>query len=264
MGRYWRLARDVALIAAALLIIDRVSRLFAPCAVYYPSGNYDAGGAYQNHCALYRGVISAGAALVADLDTGTWTAIATLAIAIFTYTLYRETNRQARLTRESIDLARAEFVTTFRPKMAIRSMSVSAIEPQKPISIELYIANVGGSTANIRRRNVTILMHRQSNPLPPRPAYDPEMTVPERIQLVVGGSIKITATTAARSLPSEATVQAIGRGQILLYVIGYVIFVDDNDGPGECAFCRVYNRVTNRFGRPDGPIDADYEYEDYT
>jgi hypothetical protein len=47
----------------------------------------------------------------------TW--IATAVIGAYTIVLARVTGRQARLTRESIDLARAEFISSHRPRIVV-------------------------------------------------------------------------------------------------------------------------------------------------
>jgi len=58
-----------------------------------------------------------------DDHNGAVTAVATIAIALFTIVLARVTGQQARLTRQSIDLARAEFVSTHRPRIIVRNLS---------------------------------------------------------------------------------------------------------------------------------------------
>lgn len=51
---------------------------------------------------------------------GAVTAVASVLIGLFTGVLARVTGRQARLTRESIDLARKEFISTRRPHVIVR------------------------------------------------------------------------------------------------------------------------------------------------
>ena len=244
------------LILGALLTVAWALGLFTSHAEICAK-NPDTG---QKECATYN------IALVALWHVGEFlnyygvavSALATVAIAAFTYTLYRVTGRQARLTLAGIRLAQNEFVSTFRPKMAIRSIMIANIGPGKPISIDFGIFNVGESTAHIRRRNATILIHRGT--LPPRPPYNASKTIPEKVQVVCGGSIRETAST--NSLATSEQVTSLASYQADLYLIGYVHFVDDADTPRECAFCRKWDPEKNRFRRLD-PVDSDYEYEDY-
>ena len=55
-----------------------------------------------------------------DENNGTLTALATIAIAAFTLTLWRATTEQGRLTRDAIELGTKEFVATHRPKLRLR------------------------------------------------------------------------------------------------------------------------------------------------
>src|SRR5208282_16065 len=61
------------------------------------------------------------------INSNTFTAGATAVIALFTIVLVLVTNRQARLTRESIELANKEFNTTHRPRIRVRAISYPRI-----------------------------------------------------------------------------------------------------------------------------------------
>src|SRR6266496_910438 len=52
-----------------------------------------------------------------ERHNGAVTAVATVFIGVFTWVLACVSGRQARLTRESIELAREEFIATHRPKI---------------------------------------------------------------------------------------------------------------------------------------------------
>jgi hypothetical protein len=57
-------------------------------------------------------------------DSAAITALSTLLIAAFTWTLWLSTRRQWRLTQRTICLARAEFNATHRPHLIVRDISV--------------------------------------------------------------------------------------------------------------------------------------------
>src|SRR6266550_3861226 len=81
-----------------------------------------------------------------DENNGTLTALATIAIAGFTLTLWRATTRQAALTREAIELGNREFAATHRPKLILReAFSVPPDPPRGAIAVSYTIANVGAS-----------------------------------------------------------------------------------------------------------------------
>lgn len=63
---------------------------------------------------------------------GAVTAFATVWIAVFTIVLAVVTGRQARLTRQAIDLNREEFISTHRPKLVVWQ-GVGREEDQHPL-----------------------------------------------------------------------------------------------------------------------------------
>ena len=80
------------------------------------------------------------------------TAIASFIIAAFTATLWIATRQQGALTKDSIELARKEFVVTHRPKVIIRFIQgpwQDVIAEQKFQYIWITLVNVGESVATI-------------------------------------------------------------------------------------------------------------------
>jgi hypothetical protein len=74
---------------------------------------------------------------------GAVTAVATIFIAAFTIVLAKVTGKQARLSRESIDLARSEFIATHRPRIVLRD--VSFVDGQ----ILYMLVNTGDTKATV-------------------------------------------------------------------------------------------------------------------
>ena len=90
--RCGRLVAVVITVIVALVLVDRASLLVAPCGV--GGGGYsDQKNPNDDNCAVREGIIIAGIEWLSDRSPETWTAIASLAIAIFTLTLWRSTDK---------------------------------------------------------------------------------------------------------------------------------------------------------------------------
>jgi hypothetical protein len=97
-----------------------------------------------------------------NLSPEDWTAFATVAIALFTIALVFVTNRQARLTRESINLARDEFISTHSPKLIVRYIHLTDpiinTENVQNVEIGFTVENIGG----LSRRSLALLSSTDS------------------------------------------------------------------------------------------------------
>src|ERR1700730_18429332 len=60
------------------------------------------------------------------------------------------TGKQARLSREYIDLAREEFISTHRPRLIVREVYYPVLYPKpgEPFDIVYTIANIGDTRQN--------------------------------------------------------------------------------------------------------------------
>jgi hypothetical protein len=216
-------------------------------------------------------MLTAGKAIIDFLQTynGAVTAIATAFIAIFTLVLAYVSRRQAKLTRESIALARAEFTSSHRPKIRIKHVWLVAFGSDQPVTVDIVYTNVGDAKAIISSIGMDF------NVIKPDAQLPPDMTPPGRpyINYPECGLGVTTRTGNVLSLArlSDERVQAIRNGAKLLCCFGFIEYFDA--GPEETrkirrtAFCRVYKPSLNgadgmgRFIRPKKP-DPDYEYED--
>jgi hypothetical protein len=81
--------------------------------------------------------------------SGAVTAGATVAIGLFTFFLINVTNRQARLTRKSIDLARQGFIATHRPKIKIHAVEIvdREVDGETFIGVSILAFNIGETAA---------------------------------------------------------------------------------------------------------------------
>jgi hypothetical protein len=83
------------------------------------------------------------------MSADNWTAAATVVIAAFTIILAIGSGIQAWLTRQAINLARAEFLATHRPRIRLRWITSPATlkDDERFFRLEIVIANVGESVA---------------------------------------------------------------------------------------------------------------------
>lgn len=80
----------------------------------------------------------------------TWTALATIAIAAFTYALKRATDRLWDANKRQIALARDEFISTNRPKLIVRQLILQPPVIKDVLKIDFSILNVGNTEATVR------------------------------------------------------------------------------------------------------------------
>jgi hypothetical protein len=212
---------------------------------------------YYKECATYH------IALIAVWQTGKildaiaapLTALATVAIGYFTWTLWRATTQQGRLTQQSIDLARDEFNATHRPKIIVRSFQIGDhdLPAGKQINFIFFAQNIGDSAAKIIEVHSATFVHNAGDPIPTDlsfPFFEPFNVVLESGQRELfpgnGGSTLV-----------EIEHRQIFAGESDLYCMGTVVYI----GAGgtrkrETGFCRRYRPRENRWDI----IESEYEY----
>lgn len=178
------------------------------------------------------------------------------------------TNRQARLTRDSLRLAREEFIASHRPKIIIKHIWLVALGSNQPVTVKIVYANVGDAKAGVSSIGMDF------NIINPDAQLPGDLTAPERPYIpYLECELGATASTNVSSLGSlnEQKVEAIRMGEKLLCCFGFVEYSDT--GPKatrkirRSAFCRIYKPSARpidgmgRFVRPK-VSDPDYEYED--
>lgn len=154
----------IVLLCGALVLWAFVS--FAYCeGNYYGTADYDPN---KNQAIFYvcfaRGPMAAAGRLGIfvsrhkDVFFAAITTLATVAIAVFTYTLYMATTEQARLTTDALRLATKEYVSTNRPRLRVRLFRLGPLVNDKPITIEYVIVNVGATRARVVHHEITIAL----------------------------------------------------------------------------------------------------------
>jgi hypothetical protein len=189
------------------------------------------------------------------------TAISTLTIAAFTIVLAIVGYCQARLIRQSINLAREEFNATQRPKLVVRELLLFTPNPSRVTAeIQYAIANSGAGRAEIVESHIELTMIEDAilRPLQPIEGANPVGSVTlepgEHIFRESGSTIGFAEFTNEMNrqfyTPDDST---------KLIFRGFIIYADKNRLKRRMAFCREYKFKTRRFCIMDDP---DYEYAD--
>jgi hypothetical protein len=191
---------------------------------------------------------------VFDRHNGSVSAAAAFVIMIFTAVLAVVGRRQAILTRESIDLARAEFVAANRPVLRIRRIAPNLpLLPGNRVNITITVGNVGGTTANIAQVGVDIFVDGTFNAEP--------RELPGLPAIPAGAQAVMNATGGVRL--TEAQIDAIELGTSELLTVGIINYRDDNGVIRSTSFARIYDRPLGRFIKaPEDHPEADREFED--
>lgn len=178
----------------------------------------------------------------------TW--IATTVIGIYTIVLTCVTGRQAKLTRESIDLARQEFTSTHRPKILVYGLSFFG-KPNQPIAVSFRYVNSGESTATITGVG-TALVHLFKPTMPSEINFRHKDT---KVDIPSGNhGLFVTEDTINPEAPSLLAALA---NQQKVICVGYIVYRDDNGTNRQMGFCREYDPASNRWLKMN---DDEYEY----
>jgi hypothetical protein len=176
----------------------------------------------------------------------------------------------ADAAKASADLANKEFIASHRPRLRVHSISVEKYGPEQKVGIggaqtalripprpldgSLYVTNVGDSAATIVDSYCSF--YSLPKGLPMEPPYSGLLgnEFLAEIRLAAGGT-----TIGKFTNLFDGTEQSSDMLSGALYVLGWVIYRDDNGTPRRTAFCRWYDPQRRRFAIIEDP---DYERED--
>jgi hypothetical protein len=192
------------------------------------------------------------------------TAIATIAIAAFTLTLWRATTKQAELTREAVALGNREFIATHRPRLVLRDAFSLISDPQESrITVFYTIANIGASVCWMTECHLGLDFHQTVGY--PVFTMTPELCFPSHVPYIgrieAGEQKQFTFTDPLQVWDQEHRqnyADTLG-----LHFVGRITYIDS---PGSnvrrhVAFRRKYNSLDQRFHRIwEG--DNEHEYAD--
>jgi hypothetical protein len=203
----------------------------------------------QYRCASYEIATSIFALL--EQHNALITAIATVLIGYFTYTLYTTSAEQSLLTRESIEFARQEFVATHRPKIIVYGMEVSLPGDDKPRHVHFRYVNAGDTDASV----TSIESHIH---------YSKGMVVRAGLELRRHDVIK--QPILVRSGANGVAITPDGAGFInlvrsgkegVVFCVGVIVYRDSNSIERRTGFCRWFDGKSERWKKLE---DDDYEY----
>jgi len=196
-------------------------------------------------------------AKAADHWGGLITAVATVAIGYFTYTLYTTSAEQARLTRDSIDLARQEFISTHRPKILVYGFNFFGAATERgdtedPIRVSFRYVNTGDSPAKIKMIG-TKLVHLFKPTMPSEIDFAIDRIDPP--VEVESGRHGFRLTTDR--FDQERFIFNSAADTYSLVCVGVIVYADDIGTDRQMGFCRRYDDDSNRWVAMDEP---EYEY----
>lgn len=209
-------------------------------------------------------------------------ACATIILAAFTYKLWKATvklvrgaeetsGRQADEMQRSLaiaekqhELQRWQYLTTHRPKLIIRRMSLDEGDKDGSMcpNIQFIVANIGGSRATIIESNATFA--KIDGLLPAIPPYSADTntincTIREAGQSDPPEILGIEDFEVSRIVRSWRDKTITNGDSSPFYFFGYIQYRDSIDIVRRMTFCRKYNPATKRFVEVDDP---EYEYAD--
>ena len=173
------------------------------------------------------------------------TALATIAIGIFNWTLWRATTKQGRLTAEAIELTRKEFIATHRPRVIVRFIQGPFDDAESHHQyIWVTIANIGVNPATVEAFGCDLARrdHMRQWVIPGLDA-SPKAIPP--FSLISGQRHPFTVTAKTPYTDKEKLADAQGIQQ--LCAVGAIRYVDGNGVVRETGFFRTFDTNSKIF-----------------
>jgi hypothetical protein len=190
---------------------------------------------------------------------GAVTALATVFIAVFTIVLALVTGRQARLSRQSIDLARQEFIATHRPRVILRYIQGPFYNDEGHRFVCVTFVNMGANNAIIEAFGADLALRRDDDDEWEPPGLDADPKSVEPIILACGQRHFFTVTAKMPADTDKAIFQEALDGHQLC-AVGVVRYKDGNGVARDTGFFRVLDDDGEAFVL--SPHDAEMEYQD--
>jgi hypothetical protein len=245
-----RLWQKIALFVLAIAIVSFAASFFFP-AEYKICGPNEY--THAKECAEhYLGpFISLWIIGVLDTHNGLVTAAATVFVAGFTWTLWLTSREQGRLTRQSIELGRKEFISTHRPKIVVFDFQFFG-EHNKPQKIAFRFSNAGATKALVTGTAIELL--KEDRNTPPGGVDLKLRTVNPPVE-VPSGHVGLRISDDSFGAGDEYFASFRDAGT--LFCVGYVAYTDEIGTSRRTGFCRRFDTESHRWLRVE---DDDYEY----
>jgi hypothetical protein len=196
------------------------------------------------------------------------TAFFTVVLGVSTIGLWASTWHLWGVTKDSVDLARKEFLSSHRPQIRIKHVQMtSKLWQGEKLVFRLVFVNAGFSDAFIHQYGIGIHIIRPDSYLPIDPEFPVTMASGQQ-KCPVGFTLVAPDLTDGTVLTDEQNVSIRNRTR-LLYCTGFVEYTDAQGWMRKTAFCRVFeaslapgaSEKPGRFAWPPSP-EPDYEYAD--
>jgi hypothetical protein len=184
-----------------------------------------------------------------DQHNGFFAALAAMAVAAFTFTLWISTSKQARLTGDSINLARQEFIATHRPHIIVYGFDDQPVggSDNAPYQVQFRYVNKGNTRAYVTEIGSALVSPKLPSDFTDFKVkkFNPPLEVKSGFH-----GFKLTED-------SVDYLKILFSDQDALFCIGYIIYRDDNDTSRQTGFCRRYDPASSRWLKVE---DEEYEY----
>ncbi len=175
-------------------------------------------------------------------------------------------NKNAEATGAAVKIAQATLVSTFRPKLIVRGLSMyrdtATVDDVKPCRVGYDLVNIGGTAAHIVQREVCVHYNKgwDVGDVSSTEKSKEEFTLRPgefREEFVELGTEVTQRLGHLETRLAQGVNNPVMVGE--MFLTGRVEYRDDTGATRRTAFHRSYNQETKRFSVV---TDPDYEYSD--
>lgn len=216
-----------------------------------------------NDCASYNIVLYSAWRLAEATDhwSALITAFATAFIAWFTWTLWRTSEKQGSIAQKSIDLARAEYISSHYPRIVLRDVHLIAE------TVHYTLVNIGGTAATVVESWIFAEFVEENTRL--TPLFPDEHYCLGQITFTGGESKNLkyelpSGISFAIKWPEARRIGIDGRPPIFgqRYFVGILTYTDDLGIKRRSIFRRRWDDASLTFVRLTPEQERDHEYAD--
>lgn len=151
-------------------------------------------------------------------------------------------------------LARAEFISTHRPKLIARQFQINPVWPNQNITVQFSIINVGSTDAIPTHIACEAALWNGS--YFELPGIDPFVKPTDDCPLIVSGQ-RISSQAASRFILSQAQHTNLAANKLTVCVVGEITYADRLGVSRRTGFRRDWDRSSDRF-IPSKNTDDEY------